>query len=312
MLSSAVARTSSKVAVTASAAATTTARAHVRRRAFFSTTVPPGLQRMALGPKAATRLWVAAAANPSWQPHRMTAFRSVFIQTMDTPNPESLKFIPTGVPVLVNEEGNGYYVTANDPKEEILRSPLAKALLMDPEKMIKSVYLGADFITVTKYAEYKWKVMRPRVFEIIMEWVDSGQPALLDEPLVTDTTILDDDDEVVAMIKELIEVRIRPAVQEDGGDIRYVAFDETTGGVTVQLAGSCVGCPSSSVTLKQGVENMLKHYIPEVTFVFAVDEEGNDALAVKEKEEELPVDTKDQKQKTYEERLAAAGIPFSN
>jgi NFU1 iron-sulfur cluster scaffold homolog, mitochondrial len=237
---------------------------------------------------------------------------------MDTPNPESLKFIPTGVPVLQNEEGNGYYVTATDPKEDILRSPLAKALLLDKSddaRMIKSVYLGADFITVTKFAEYKWKLLRPRIFEIIMEWADSGQPALLEEPLVTDTTILDDDDEVVAMIKELIEVRIRPAVQEDGGDIRYVSFDEETGLVTVQLAGSCVGCPSSSVTLKQGVENMLKHYIPEVTDVVAVDEEGNDALAIKDdsddksSKEDLEA-TK--KQKSYEERLAAAGIPFSH
>jgi Fe-S cluster biogenesis protein NfuA len=98
-----------------------------------------------------------------------------------------------------------------------------------------------------------------------MEWADAGKPALLDKPEITDTTILEDDDEIVAMIKELIEARIRPAVQEDGGDIRYVDFAEDTGMVTVELAGSCVGCPSSSVTLKQGVENMLMHYIPEVT-----------------------------------------------
>ncbi|CAB9531920.1 NFU1 iron-sulfur cluster scaffold homolog, mitochondrial [Seminavis robusta] len=105
------------------------------------------------------------------------------------------------------------------------------------------------------------------------------------------------------MIKELIESRIRPAVQEDGGDIRYVSFEEETGLCTVELAGSCVGCPSSSVTLKQGVENMLQHYVPEVTAVVALEEEG-------EAEEEEPQEEK--KQKTYEERLAAAGIPFSD
>lgn len=95
--------------------------------------------------------------------------------------------------------------------------------------------------------------MRPDIFSALMDFFDSDQPVLVDEPIISDTTILDDDDEVVAMIKELIEQRIRPAVQEDGGDIRYIGFEEDTGLVTVQLAGSCVGCPSSSVTLKQGV-----------------------------------------------------------
>jgi Fe-S cluster biogenesis protein NfuA len=101
----------------------------------------------------------------------------------------------------------------------------------------------------------------------------------------------------------LIEARIRPAVQEDGGDIRYIGFEEDTGVVTVQLAGSCVGCPSSSVTLKQGVENMLMHYIPEVTAVVALEEESEN------KGESESAATQ---QKTYEERLAAAGIPFSD
>jgi len=154
----------------------------------------------------------------------------VFIQTADTPNPESLKFIPTGVPVLeprtsddgsgqdADDDINGYYVTKNDSANDILRSPLAKQLF-DVEG-VKAVYLGRDFVTVTKYAEQKWKFLRPQLFEVLMEWADSGTPALLDKPQITDTTILDDDDEVVAMIKELIEARIRPAVQEDGGDIR--------------------------------------------------------------------------------------------
>jgi len=146
--------------------------------------------------------------------------------------------------------------------------------------------------------------MRPDIFSALMDFFDSNQPVLVDQPIVTDTTILDDDDEVVAMIKELIEARIRPAVQEDGGDIRYIAFEEETGIVTVQLAGSCVGCPSSSVTLKQGVENMLMHYVPEVTNVVALEEE--------EGSEEDNTGSTASTQKTYEERLAAAGIPFSD
>lgn len=226
---------------------------------------------------------------------------------MDTPNPESLKFIPTNVTVLdqsSSDELTGYYVTKSDPVKEILRSPLAKKLF-DVEG-VKAIYLGTDFVTVTKFAEHKWKLLRPQIFEILMEWADSEKPALLDKPEITDTTILEDDDEIVAMIKELIEARIRPAVQEDGGDIRYVGFEEETGIVTVELAGSCVGCPSSSVTLKQGVENMLMHYIPEVTAVIALEEE-HDVVAAASSEGESAT-----KQKSYEERLAAAGIPFSD
>eukprot|EP00527_Entomoneis_sp_CCMP2396_P009702 CAMPEP_0198136430 /NCGR_PEP_ID=MMETSP1443-20131203/77_1 /TAXON_ID=186043 /ORGANISM="Entomoneis sp., Strain CCMP2396" /LENGTH=281 /DNA_ID=CAMNT_0043797649 /DNA_START=118 /DNA_END=963 /DNA_ORIENTATION=- len=236
--------------------------------------------------------------------------RSIFIQTSDTPNPESLKFVPTGMAVLESEDGNGFYVTKNDQATEIARSPLCKDLFGIDH--VKAVYLGGDFVTVTKYAEGKWKFLRPQIFDVIMTWADGGKPALQDKPEITDTTILDDDDEVVAMIKELLEARIRPAVQEDGGDIRYVGFDENTGMVTVQLAGSCVGCPSSAVTLKQGVENMLMHYIPEVTAVEALEEEaeegdgGSGQVMVEKSDDSITV-----KQKSYEERLKQAGIPFS-
>ena len=248
--------------------------------------------------------------NTSWWQQQV---RSIFIQTADTPNPESLKFVPTGVAVLESEDGNGFYVTKNDLATEIARSPLAKKLFA--VEGIKAIYLGSDFVTVTKYTTAKWKLLRPEIFNILMTWADAGTPALLDQPQVTDTTILDDDDEVVAMIKELIEARIRPAVQEDGGDIRYIDFDESTGMVTVQLAGSCVGCPSSSVTLKQGVENMLMHYIPEVTAVQALEEETEEGAEEGEAKEvvveksESPEATK---QKSYEERLKQAGIPFSD
>jgi len=243
----------------------------------------------------------------------------MFIQTVATPNPESIKFMP-GEAVLesVDEDGltaaegggttNGFYATRSD-KEEISRSPLCKRLFKIEE--IKSVYLGADFVTVTKFAEANWTHVRTFVFSAIMDHYQSGKPAVSNTPEITDTTILDDDDEIVAMIKELLETRIRPAVQEDGGDIRYVGFDEDTGIVQVQLAGSCVGCPSSSVTLKNGVENMLMHYIPEVTGVVSVEEkeEGDGGEVVVE---ETEGDRVEKKQKSYEERLAAAGIPFSD
>lgn len=234
----------------------------------------------------------------------------MFIQTEDTPNPESLKFLP-GRPVLESEHEDvtGFYATKSD-HTEIARSPMAKTLFgVDG---VKSVYLGEDFVTVTKFAEHPWMHVKTLVFSAIMDHYASGKPAVSDHAEITDTTIFDDDDEIVAMIKELLETRIRPAVQEDGGDIRYVDFTVETGIVTVQLAGSCVGCPSSSVTLKNGVENMLMHYIPEVTAVHSKEEEeeeegssgGNGQVVVEQSNEE-------KKQKTYEERLAAAGIPFS-
>jgi Fe-S cluster biogenesis protein NfuA len=234
---------------------------------------------------------------PQVYPNMHQQYRTVFIQTENTPNPESIKFVPTDTTVVETEDGTGYYVTKTSSLDDILKSPLCTQLFkLDG---VKAVYLGADFVTITKYAEAKWQLMRPEIFSCLMDFFESGQAALVDQPIITDTTILDDDDEIVAMIKELIEQRIRPAVQEDGGDIRYVSFDEHDGLVTVQLAGSCVGCPSSAVTLKAGVENMLMHYVPEVTSVIALDDEEE------EEEEAIP-------QKSYEERLAAAGIPFSD
>lgn len=246
--------------------------------------------------------------------------RSIFIETEPTPNPESLKFVP-GRPVLTEidgsseggEPGSGFYATRTD-SSEIARSPLAK-LLFSVEG-VKSVYLGPNFVTVTKEVESHWSHIRTLVFSAIMDHYASGKPALTSVAEVTDTTIFDDDDEVVAMIKELLESRIRPAVQEDGGDIRYVGFEPETGVVTVRLAGSCVGCPSSSVTLKNGVENMLMHYIPEVTNVVALEEDDENSAGgdgdgvVVEKTEGMGED--DKKMKSYEERLKAAGIPFSD
>eukprot|EP00581_Thalassiosira_minuscula_P029424 CAMPEP_0183784890 /NCGR_PEP_ID=MMETSP0739-20130205/66222_1 /TAXON_ID=385413 /ORGANISM="Thalassiosira miniscula, Strain CCMP1093" /LENGTH=407 /DNA_ID=CAMNT_0026028881 /DNA_START=13 /DNA_END=1232 /DNA_ORIENTATION=+ len=238
------------------------------------------------------------------QQQQQQQYRTIFIQTDTTPNPESLKFIPNGRLVLghtidsidtanpeqqEDEDGTieipkhnsttddnthnnqGVHIARKD-RDLLLRSPLAKSLF-DLDDGIKSVYLGHDFLTVTKYAEAHWNHLQTPIFGAIMDFYASNREVMTDVPQITDTTILDDDDEVVAMIKELLESRIRPAVQEDGGDIKYVGYEEESGIVTVQLAGSCVGCPSSSVTLKNGVENMLMHYIPEVTGVVSLEEE---------------------------------------
>jgi len=171
-----------------------------------------------------------------------------------------MKFLP-GETVLPEEYGTGMYFQKGETKE-ILKSPLAKALFGIIG--IKSVFFGRDFITVTKNNDESWHPLKPQVFSAILDFFAEGKPVVQDNPLISDTTVLDDDNEVVATIKELIESRVRPSVQEDGGDIFYMGFDEITGIVKVRLAGSCVGCPSSAVTLRNGVENMLMHYIPEV------------------------------------------------
>jgi Fe-S cluster biogenesis protein NfuA len=227
---------------------------------------------------------------------------------------------------IEEKDTNGIYLTRKD-HVLIARSPLAK-LLFNLDVGVKSIYLGYDFLTVTKYAEAHWQHLQTPIFGAIMDFYATGEPTLRDAPVITDTTIHDDDDEVVAMIKELLETRIRPAVQEDGGDIKYVGFEEETGVVTVALAGSCVGCPSSSVTLKNGVENMLMHYIPEVKSVVSLEEEEDDdddgegyngsesggggAAEVVVEKAGGDDDEEKRKMKTYKEKLAAAGIPFSD
>jgi len=186
--------------------------------------------------------------------------RNIFVNTESTPNPQSMKFLP-GEEVLPEAYGTGMYFQKTESKD-IARSPLAKSLFQVTG--VKGVFLGRDFITVTKRNEEDWAPLKPQIFSVIMDFYAEGLEAVQESPLVSDTTILDTDDEVVATIKELIESRVRPSVQEDGGDIFYEGFEESTGIVKVRLAGSCVGCPSSSVTLRNGVENMLMHYIPEV------------------------------------------------
>jgi NFU1 iron-sulfur cluster scaffold homolog, mitochondrial len=162
-------------------------------------------------------------------------------------------------------------------KKAIRRSPLARKIFETDG--VKNVFLGKDFITITKKPAETWKVLKTLVFSAILDHFASGEPSVVDQPLVSDTQILEEDSEVVALIKELIETKVRPSVQDDGGDIFFVKFDEQSGLVSVRLAGSCVGCPSSSITLRNGVENMLKHYIPEVKGLLEAPPEEDDEAA---------------------------------
>lgn len=183
---------------------------------------------------------------------------SMFIQTQNTPNPSSLMFVP-GEPVL--EKGGHNFASAR----EAMASPLAKRLFVIDG--VNNVFFGTEFITVSKSEDHSWSTLKPEIFAAITEHYSSQEPILYDAAQADSTTINDDDTEIVAMIKELLETRIRPAVQEDGGDILFVDYAEATGVVTLKLLGACDGCPSSSITLKSGIENMIKHYVPEVTEV---------------------------------------------
>ncbi|XP_049370950.1 nifU-like protein 4, mitochondrial [Solanum verrucosum] len=198
--------------------------------------------------------------------------RTMFIQTQSTPNPLSLMFYP-GKPVV--EAGSADFPNARSA----MNSPLAKALFgIDG---ITRVFFGSDFITVTKSEEASWDFLKPEIFAAIMDFFSSGNPVFLDSSTAAsmDTAIHEDDSEIVAMIKELLETRIRPAVQDDGGDIVYRGFDPDTGVVKLKMQGACSGCPSSSVTLKSGIENMLMHYVPEVKSVEQeLDEDEQPAL----------------------------------
>ncbi len=178
----------------------------------------------------------------------------MFIQTETTPNPASLKFLP-GRTVLGN--GTAEFRTA----DEAGRSPLAERLF--GVNGVGGVFLGSDFITVTK-ADGEWQHLKPAVLGAIMEHFLSGMPVIQAETEETpgDEFFSEDDAETVATIKELIETRVRPAVAQDGGDITFQGFRD--GVVYLNMRGSCAGCPSSTATLKNGIENLLRHFVPEV------------------------------------------------
>ncbi|KAK4743060.1 hypothetical protein SAY87_001061 [Trapa incisa] len=211
-----------------------------------------GRNRTSLFPFAAS---TSSVFSERWS--QLGGQRSMFIQTQSTPNPSSLMFYP-GKPVM--DVGSADFPNARTA----MTSPLAKALFgIDG---ISRVFYGSDFVTVTKLDDASWDFLKPEVFAAIMDFYSSGQPLFLDSKAAAamDTAISEDDSETVAMIKELLETRIRPAVQDDGGDIEYRGFVPDTGIVKLRMQGACSGCPSSSVTLKSGIENMLMHYVPEV------------------------------------------------
>ena len=190
----------------------------------------------------------------------------MFIQTQSTPNPATLKFLP------------GRDVSPSTPYEfisedEAAASPLAAALFA--VNGVRNVFLGSDFVSITKTDDADGAVLKPQALAAIMDHFVSGAPIMADANAQPASD--DDEDvvyegetaEIVAEIKELIATRVRPAVANDGGDIVFRRFDVETGIVHLSMRGACSGCPSSTATLKNGVENLLRHYVPEVTAVEA-------------------------------------------
>lgn len=182
----------------------------------------------------------------------------MFIQTEATPNPATLKFLP-GQSVL--DTG-----TADFPASDTAaKSPLATRVFA--VEGVTGVFLGSDFVTVTKEDAIDWDVIKAPILGAIMEHYQSGQPALEgnDDPASAHAAHDGEDGDIVNQIKELLDTRVRPAVAQDGGDIVFHGFER--GIVYLHMQGACAGCPSSTVTLKMGIENLLRHYIPEVVEV---------------------------------------------
>lgn len=214
---------------------------------------------------------------------RPAARRTLFIRTEETPNEHSLKFLPGQT--VIPDGSVREFLSPNAARRE---SPLADELLRI--EGVKGVLFGSNFIAVNKGEEYEWKHVKPAVFATLMEYLSMGKPVLQttkaegeEEKAVggerkDDETLAGlsaEDRETVLMIKEILDTRIRPTVQEDGGDVQFVSFRD--GVVELQLRGACRSCSSSVVTLKHGIENMLMHYIPEVKEVRQVEDAGEQA-----------------------------------
>jgi Fe-S cluster biogenesis protein NfuA len=183
----------------------------------------------------------------------------MFIQTETTPNPATLKFLP-GRDVL--GQGSADFKTAEEAAQ---RSPLAGKLF--GVAGVTGVFLGQDFVTVTKAEDQDWHLMKPALLGAIMEHFTSGAPALTETAGAAHGAAEGENAEIVNQIIELLDSRVRPAVAQDGGDIVFDRFED--GIVYLHMQGSCSGCPSSTATLKAGIENMLRHYIPEIVEVRA-------------------------------------------
>lgn len=242
--------------------------------------------------------------------------RSLFIQTLTTPNENALRFVPNGATILPSQKTPT--VEINNIKEAIHKSELAMKLLSLNDKAISSILFGYDFITVVKYSEdnevknknkadsvkpQSWSVLKPQIFALLTEHLTMGGSVLSpeyfqhlqkidnEEIVMNENNESDDEfdkdltpeEEVVLLIKELLTTRIQPAIQEDGGDIKFIKFDHEQGIVYLKLIGACKSCSSSEITLKSGIEDMLKYYIDEVKSVQQVlDGDANDIDNVNE------------------------------
>jgi Fe-S cluster biogenesis protein NfuA len=181
----------------------------------------------------------------------------MFIQTEPTPNPNVLKFLP-GRDVTIS--GSREFLSI----DEATASPLAEALFQLQD--VTGVFFGGDHISVTRAAHGRdWSDMKPEILAVVMDHFVSGAALMRNDEATTEAA--ENDSEIVAEIKALLDSRIRPAVAQDGGDILFDTFDEDTGVLRLRMRGACAGCPSSAMTLKAGVEQMMRHYVPEVTSV---------------------------------------------
>lgn len=197
----------------------------------------------------------------------------MFIQTEETPNPATLKFIP-GTQLLTS--GTANYKS----QENASNSPLAKRLFQI--EGVSGVFLSTDFLSVTKLNGFSWEFLKPHILAEIMDHLTAGLPVMVEEK--EDTSKSDakskkhseEDQEIVDQITELIDTRVRPAVAMDGGDIIFHSYED--GVVFLEMHGACAGCPSSTATLKAGIENMLCYYIPEIQEVRAINDEINEEV----------------------------------
>ena len=189
----------------------------------------------------------------------------MFIQTEETPNPATLKFLPGKI---ILEKGTLEFKS----QEEASKNSLAYKLFADEN--VKGVFIGKDFLTVTKSESVEWEILKPTLLSSILDYFSSGEEIENFEPetkLESNKIIYTKKDQkIVNKINELLEERIKPAVAQDGGDINFVKLQE--GVVFLELRGACSGCPSSTITLKSGIENMLKYYIPEIQSVEAINQ----------------------------------------
>lgn len=232
--------------------------------------------------------------NPNYLANTI-AKRLLSFKTYPTPNPDALKFESIELNILPFENKTFEFTSSM----QAIHSPLA--LKIFKLHGVKSIMLGPDFLTVNKQEHINWANLSPEVTELMDKFLTEKKDPVITKELYnkTEQEMLqeeEDDSELVSMIKELIETRIRPAIQEDGGDIEYKAFDEETGKVFLKLQGACKSCSSSEDTLKQGIEGMLKHYIEEV----------NDVEQILDPEEEIAMKEFDKLEQQLKDKKAAS------